>query len=504
MNLHRPGLRGKLALAIALVLLTALGITYVAVYRGTGSELSSRTDNELAQEVDRISTRLESAAGEDPDAYTRRARTITSAENFGPNARVVSISIADGGTATNQPELVEPGIDRPDGGGDGSGTSGDGEHGDDDGSHEPDEKRQDARRILTASPGYSTIEIEDVGKVRLLAREVELPGRVAASIRVGQPLAPSENALQGLSDTFVIVGIATLLLGALAGWLLASTATRPMRRMASVAEGVDAGDLSSRMPVEGTRDEVRRLAESFNGMLDRLEDAFDRQRAFVADASHDLRTPLTVVRGQIEVLARDPDPTPEEVGRVSALVIQSTGRMESMVDDLLLLARSESEQSLRLESVELGPLIQGEVESLGFDGNRDLTVGEITGRRVAIDREQIARAVSNLISNAVAHTSEGGRVEVSALDRSDSVALIVDDDGPGVPVADRERIFNRFARLDQARSSASGGSGLGLAIVAAIAGAHGGVARCTDSPLGGARFEIEIPVTGSGGVPPSR
>lgn len=175
-----------------------------------------------------------------------------------------------------------------------------------------------------------------------------------------------------------------------------------------------------------------------------------------------------------------------------------------MVDDLLLLARSESEQSLRLESVELGPLIQGEVEGLGFDGNRNLTVGEITGRRVVIDREQIARALSNLISNAVAHTSEGGRVEVSAVDRGDSVVLAVDDDGPGVPVAERDRIFNRFARIDQARSSSSGGSGLGLAIVSAIAGAHGGNARCVDSPLGGARFEIELPVTGSGAAQPSR
>lgn len=501
MNPARPGLRGKLALAIALVLLVALGITYIAVYRGTGSELSSRTDDELAQEVDRISTRLANVPAEGPKAYTHRANTITSGEKFGPNARVISISIDKGGTATNQPELVEPGIDRQDG----ETHSGDGgEHGDDDKSHELDEKKEDARRILTSPPGYSTIEIEDVGKVRLLTREVELPGGVGAAIRVGQPLAPTENALQGLNDTFLVVGIATLLLGALAGWLLASTATRPMRRMASVAEGVDAGDLSSRMPVEGTRDEVRRLAESFNGMLDRLEDAFDRQRAFVADASHDLRTPLTVVRGQIEVLARDRDPTPEKVGRVSALVIQATGRMESMVDDLLLLARSESEQSLRLESVELGPLIQGEVEGLGFDGNRNLTVGEITGRRVVIDREQIARALSNLISNAVAHTSEGGRVEVSAVDRGDSVVLAVDDDGPGVPVAERDRIFNRFARIDQARSSSSGGSGLGLAIVSAIAGAHGGNARCVDSPLGGARFEIELPVTGSGAAQPSR
>ena len=328
----------------------------------------------------------------------------------------------------------------------------------------------------------------------MLTSQVELPDGAEATIRVGQPLAPVNTALEGLSDIFWIVGIVTLLLGALAGWLLASSATRPMRRMAAVAEGVDAGELSTRMPVEGTRDEVRRLAESFNGMLDRLEGAFERQRAFVADASHDLRTPLTVVRGQIEVLARNPDPDPEEVRRVAGLVSQATARMEAMVEDLLLLARSESSESLRLEEEELGPLLAGEVDGMDFDDDRQITVGKVTGRTVRIDRDQISRAVSNLISNAVHHTSRGGVIEVSAVDLGHSVSIIVDDNGPGVSEADRARIFDRFARLDQARTSTDGGSGLGLAIVKAIAEAHGGGVRCVASPLGGARFVIDLPV----------
>lgn len=500
MKFPRPGLRGKLALSIAVVLLAALGVTYLAVYRGTGSELQSRTETDLEREIETLTGRLAAGDADDPATYRKRADRIASAETFGPNARVISISINGGGTATNQPGLVGPGLG-PQGSDDSKGSGGarhdseSGEDHEDHESHEETEKRKNADLILGAAPGYSTVDIDDVGEVRLLTNQVELPGGVKATIRVGQPLAPVESALEGLSDTFVIVGIATLLLGALAGWLLASSATRPMRRMASVAEGVDAGDLSVRMPVEGTRDEARRLAESFNSMLDRLEDAFDRQRTFVADASHDLRTPLTVVRGQIEVLARNQDPDAAEVNRVAGLVTQAIARMEGMVEDLLLLARSESGGSLRPELLDLGPLLSAEVEGLVFSDDRDLVLGQVTDRPVSIDREQIARAMSNLITNAVAHTAEGGRIEVSARDLGDRVALVVDDDGPGVPPGERDRIFDRFARLDQARTSTAGGSGLGLAIVKAIAEVHGGSVRCTESPIGGARFEILLPVT---------
>jgi heavy metal sensor kinase len=496
MSLPRPGLRGKLALAIGLVLLVALGITYIAVYRGTGSELESRTESELKQGSEQISARLKKEGAATPEQYTDRARKITSAESFGPNARLISISVDGGGTASNQPKLIGPGLEHGDR--HGAGSTG-GEKSEDEGDDESDEHRADAERILGSKPGESTIEIEDVGKVRLLTRAVELPGGVAATIRVGQPLAPGENALEDLSDTFVVVGTLTLLLGTLAGWLLASTATRPMRRMAQVAEGVDAGVLSARMPVEGTRDEARRLAQSFNRMLDRLEAAFERQREFVADASHDLRTPLTVVRGQIEVLARNPDPDRTEVRRVSGFVSQAIERMEAMVEDLLLLARSESGANLRLETLELEPLLAAEVEGLAPSAGRELKVGEVTSRPVSIDREQMARALSNLVANAITHTSEGGRIEVSARDSDSGVMLAVDDDGPGVPPAERDRVFDRFTRLDQSRTSESGGSGLGLAIVRAIAEAHGGSVNCSVSPLGGARFEIRLPDAGGSG-----
>ena len=236
------------------------------------------------------------------------------------------------------------------------------------------------------------------------------------------------------------------------------------------------------------------IANFLNGMLDRLEGAFTRQRAFVADASHDLRTPLTIVRGQLEVLSRQPDPSAEDVSRVNAIVATATARMERLVDDMLLLAQAESEEGLTFEMCDLRPLLEAEIEGFTETSDRHFDVGEVTGDEVLVDRERLARVVSNLIANAVAHTESGGTIAVSAVNTGGRVEIAVDDDGPGVPEALRDRVFDRFARLDESRSSAQGGSGLGLAIVKAIAEAHGGSVACLTSPLGGARFVVSLPI----------
>jgi signal transduction histidine kinase len=508
------GLRGRLAISIALILAVALGVTYVAVYRGTGADLRQQTESDLTREVESLSRSMAAPPDLDTEEYSARAGRLVQAQPFGPTSRLIAISIRGGATATNQPELlgVAPplertpagssaslraplnaggsGSDKPDdhedrpehGGSDdgGSDDSGSDDSGSDD-SHDgssSDDDRDSARRLLTSGRGFTTVRIEGVGDVRLLTSVVALPDGNAAAIRVGEPLEPVERALEGLSRTFLLVGLITLLVAAGAGWLLASRTTRPMRRM----------------PISETNnDEVRRLAESFNHMLDRLEAAFTGQRAFVADASHDLRTPLTIVQGQLEVLARNPNPDAAEVRRVTAQVTAATGRMERLVDDLLLLARADSGAGFSPEASELEPLLAAEVEALGETSGRLIELGEVSPRPVLLERERVSRAVTNLITNAVSHTGEGGRIRVSAVGRGEWVVIAVDDDGPGVPVEMRERVFDRFARLDSSRSSDSGGSGLGLAIVSAVAELHGGQAACSDSPLGGARFTITLP-----------
>jgi two-component system OmpR family sensor kinase len=494
------GLRGRLAFSIALIMLAALGLTYVAVYRGTGSDLRDQIDRDLTGKVESLARSLVAGPTLDTAGYTVRARNLVLTQPFGPDSQLIAISVEGGGTATNQPELFglpgEPGTPGDDEGGP---PDSPGEDSADD-EHEHDEGHSDdadsARALLESEPGFSTAEIEGAGEVRLLSQAARLPDGGAAIVRVGQPLVSVDRALDGLSRTFLVVGLFALIAAIAAGWLLASRTARPIRKLAEVAEGVDGGELSARMPIEATRnDEVRRLAESFNLMLDRLEAAFTGQRAFVADASHDLRTPLTIVKGQLEVLARNPDPDPQEVSRVATQVSAATDRMERLVDDLLLLARTDSGAGVQLEASELEPLLAAETESLGETSERSIELGDVTATPVTIDRERVARAVSNLVANAVAHTSEGGRVKVSAFDREDRVVIAVDDDGPGIPADLRERVFDRFARLDTSRSSDSGGSGLGLAIVKAVAELHGGEAACTDSPLGGARFTVSVPLS---------
>jgi two-component system OmpR family sensor kinase len=275
--------------------------------------------------------------------------------------------------------------------------------------------------------------------------------------------------------------------------VLAARLTRPLRRMAGVAARVDAGDLTPRMGAAGTRDEVRVLAESFDHMLDRLQDAFARQRAFVADASHELRTPLTVVRGQLEVLALEEHPDVEAVRHVERMVRVEVERMSRMVDDLLLLAAAGERAFLHRGDVALRPFLAELLDGIGPTADRRFVVGDVPDAVLDADPDRLAQALRNLLRNAIAHTRAGGAIEVSVAAAGDRATFLVDDDGPGIPEAERAQVFDRFHRTDGGRSRDAGGAGLGLSIVRAIAEAHGGRAYADASPLGGARVAIEVP-----------
>jgi signal transduction histidine kinase len=263
--------------------------------------------------------------------------------------------------------------------------------------------------------------------------------------------------------------------------------------MAGVAARVDAGDLAPRMRLEGRATEIDVLATSFDHMLDRLEEAFARQAAFVADASHELRTPLTVVRGQLEVLALDERPSRDEVRRVERLVRTEVERMSRLVDDLLVLAQAGEVQFLHRSPVPLPGFLGDLVAGLRKGQRRAIVLDDVPPLVVDADSDRLAQALRNLVANAVAHAGPGGTVRVSVERSAGAVRLLVDDDGPGIAPDQRERVFDRFQRLDTGRARAEGGAGLGLAIVRAVAQAHGGRAWAEDSPLGGARFVVELP-----------
>ena len=265
--------------------------------------------------------------------------------------------------------------------------------------------------------------------------------------------------------------------------------------MAAVTARVDAGDLHPRIGDPGARsDEVRVLAEAFDHMLDRLTEAFAGQRAFVADASHELRTPLTVIRGQIEVLAAQRDPSAEEVRRVERLVQGEIARIGRLVDDLLLLARSEHTQFLRVEPIELVPYVRELWAGVMLLADRAFELGPVPAGVLRADPDRLAQALRNLLTNAIEHTAPAHGLVRLRVERAPAGRLrfLVEDDGPGIAPAERERVFDRFNRTDSARDRASGGTGLGLAIVRAIVEAHGGRVAAGESGTGGARIELEL------------
>jgi signal transduction histidine kinase len=315
--------------------------------------------------------------------------------------------------------------------------------------------------------------------------EASPPGGATAENRDAD--SPIEDAQSDVEKTFLVVGAASLAAALLAGYLLATRTAAPLRRFAATATEIDAGDLTPRLDSSPTAAaELRTLAEAFNHMLDRLDSAFARQRRFVSDASHELRSPLTAIRGQLEVLARSESPDAAEVQRVEAMAMTEMRRVERLVDDLLALARLDEGVAPALREVEVGPFLADLGEGVA-------EIGELPDETLRIDPDLIAQVVRNLLGNARRHAGPGGRVALSARVGSAGVVIAVDDDGPGIPPPERERVFDRFHRSEPARDRASGGSGLGLGIARAIVELHGGRIWVEDSPLGGARVCFELP-----------
>jgi two-component system, OmpR family, sensor kinase len=474
-----PGLRWRLAGWVTLVTLLCTGIAFVAVYRGTGTQLRRQIDQEISGDAQEFAGNLALVHGSSPAGVALAARHYERDQPFSASSTLLFAVVPGAGTSTNRPELFR------------RTTPDEGETE----AQQAQEDRQSAH-LLSARDGYSTLALPDVGSLRLLKRSVRLPGAQHVTVAVGEPLASVAHAQRGVARAFILAGILALAGALLASLLIGTRVSRPLRRMAAVAARVDAGDLHPRIhDPGGSGDEVRVLADAFNHMLDRLTDAFAGQRAFVADASHELRTPLTVIRGQLEVLAGQERPSADEVRRVERLVQAEIARISRLVDDLLLLANAEQMQFLRTESIDL-PVYVGELwDAMSLLARRRFELGPVPEGTLRADPDRLAQALRNLVANAIEHTTEEQGVVRMRIEgaRSGLIRFLVEDDGPGVPVDQRERVFDRFHRTDSGRDRASGGTGLGLAIVRAIAEAHGGHVASGRSPEGGGCFELELP-----------
>lgn len=310
-------------------------------------------------------------------------------------------------------------------------------------------------------------------------------------VHAGATLDDVGESVALLSTSLAIAGpVVTSLLAGLV-WVLIGRTLRPVEAIRREVAAIGGGELHHRVPVPPTGDEISRLAATMNAMLDRVERSAERQARFVADASHELRSPLTRMRSELEVdLAH---PATADVAATHRSVLEETIAMQQLVDDLLLLTRTDTAPPLRTEAVDLAEIARDHARSVraaGRDVKERIEMVEVAGSPRDLDR-----AIGNVIANAARYART--LVAVSVTQNGGHAVVRIDDDGPGIPVPERARVFERFTRLDESRASDTGGSGVGLAITREVVSRHGGEITIGDAPLGGARFEIRLPITPS-------
>ena len=330
-------------------------------------------------------------------------------------------------------------------------------------------------------------------------RERIARSRLGVTALVGLSLASEEARLRGLLWTIFAAGLGVLALALAGGWWLANRTMAPIAQLSQQAARISGSDLGVRLDLPiGPARAARAVRHLERGLRSRWRSAFARQTRFTADASHELRTPLSIVRAQTEVALTQPR-TPEEYRETLTTCLASIERMTAVVEGLLTLARSDAgaEPPAR-EDVRLDAVVRAVADSLRpAAGQRQVSLHlTLAETEVAGDGHRLALVASNLIGNAIRYNRDGGRVDITVARQDDRAQLRVADTGIGVPAELRSKIFERFFRVDTARSRAAGGAGLGLAITRWIVEAHGGAIQVEDNPGGGAVFTVLLPAPG--------
>ncbi|MFC9973669.1 sensor histidine kinase [Spirillospora sp. NPDC127200] len=457
-------MRARTALAATAVVAAALVATGVAVVLLLRAELTGRAGLQAEVTAREVAGRLASGVPDDrldlPDAEDHPVQVVDAAGRVrAADAELRSLN----------------GVARPSA-----------EPDDDDGDGDGDDDRVRPGRIsaqVVMSTGTADVD-GDTTDQRFAALAVTTPSGEALTVYAGAPLDAQRQAV-GAVTRAMLVGLPLLLaVVAAVTWLVTRRALRPVAAIrAELAEITAAGDLARRVPVPRSRDEVAALAATTNATLAALERSVARQRDFVADASHELRSPIASLRTELEVAQAHP-----ELLDVDGLA-EEVVRLQHLAADLLLLARLDAgDRPAEPHPVELADLVR---EEAGRRPGVEAVIG--ASPRVPGSRGRLARALGNLLDNAVRHADRCVRVELA--ETGGTAVIRVTDDGPGIPPADRERIFERFVRLDDARSRDEGGAGLGLPIAREVVRAHGGTLVAGAAPDGGALLEVRLPAT---------
>jgi heavy metal sensor kinase len=315
---------------------------------------------------------------------------------------------------------------------------------------------------------------------------------------VAEPLSVVDEGLRRLRHYFIAGVPLILLLASLGGYFLARKSLSPMALMNQQTQRITAENLSAQLDVADPRDEVGRLAMTINALLVRLDAAFQEQKRFIADASHELRTPIAVLRGEAEV-ALEKDRTRDEYKESLALIKDEAERLSRIVESLFMLARQPVDaKSLTKETVRLDELVSDCARAATVlttqKGLRLKIAGSLPAITLNGDDEMLNRMLLNLLDNAVKYTPAGGEISIALASQNGNAQIIVSDTGIGIPAADQPRIFDRFYRVDKARSRAQGGAGLGLSIVRWIVEGHGGTVTVESTQGKGSAFTVELPL----------
>jgi signal transduction histidine kinase len=356
------------------------------------------------------------------------------------------------------------------------------------------DRRLDARPASTLRPAAGKEEVDQSATVpgelgepyAVVARGVTDPAGATYAVVVAVPLSALGDTVRTATVLLAVGAVLMLVLLLVLVRRAVRQALQPVEGIRSEVARISQVRGGGAVTVPPTGDEIARLARTMNEMLARLEKSDAATRRFVSDASHELRSPLATIRAAVEVSTQDGFDDDRD-----AVIRSETLRLQSLVDDLLTLAKADDGAPLAREEVDVDDIVAQEVRRVRATGVP--VEASIMAARVLGDRARIEQMVRNVVDNAVRHTT--GRVGLSVDTEGDDVVVRVDNDGPPVPVADRETVFDRFARLEDSRRRESGGSGLGLAIVRTVARAHGGNAVATETSDGRCRFELRLPTT---------
>ena len=354
----------------------------------------------------------------------------------------------------------------------------------------------------TRSATFYETTINDI-EIRVYSAPVFLEGvpEAIAFVQVAESLEPLNETLDLLRDNLILGSLLATLAVSTAAWFLAGAAMRPIARMSTTAQAIGgANDLSQRLTPPASGDEVERLAETFNAMLDRLEASFKAQRRFVADASHELRTPLTALRGNTEIMRRmvasgrvDRDALLDGLGDMGGEV----DRMTRLVQDLLTLARADVGWQPEMTTVDLASITRDATRTfspLAANHNVEATIDDALHLPVHGNADQLTQLILILLDNAVTHTPAGTDIRINLGRTGDKAMLTVEDNGPGIAPEHQQRLFERFYRPDSSRARSAGGTGLGLSIADWITRSHAGQITVTSQPPHGTRFTVRLPI----------